>query len=105
IPLFITNLLEDKPVPVYGNGKNVRDWIYVLDHCEGIDLVLHKGEPGEIYNLGGGQEKANIDVTKIILKELDKPESMINFVQDRLGHDWRYALDFSKAAKKLGFKP
>ncbi|MFN3966323.1 MAG: dTDP-glucose 4,6-dehydratase, partial [Endomicrobiia bacterium] len=93
IPLFITNALEDKLLPVYGDGKNIRDWIYVLDNCKAIDLVLHKGKPGEIYNIGGGNEIQNIELTKKILKLLNKPESLIKFVEDRAGHDRRYSLD------------
>lgn len=104
ISLFITNLLRGKKVPLYGSGKNVRDWIYVLDNCEGIDFVLHCGKIGEIYNIGGGNEKENIELTKIILKQLNKDESWIKYVPDRLGHDWRYALDCSKI-KKLGWQP
>jgi len=104
IPLFITNLLENKKIPLYGTGKNVRDWIYVLDNCAGIDLVLHKGKIGEIYNIGGGNELTNLDITKIILRHLHKDESCIEHVQDRPGHDLRYALDCKKI-KKLGWRP
>lgn len=104
IPLFITNLLENKKVPLYGTGKNVRDWIYVLDNCSGIDVVLHKGKIGEIYNIGGGNEKTNLEITKIILKELKKDETWIEYVKDRPGHDFRYALDSSKI-KRLGWRP
>jgi dTDP-glucose 4,6-dehydratase len=104
IPLFITNLLENKKVPLYGKGLNVRDWIYVLDNCAGIDFVLHKGKLGEIYNIGGGNEKSNLDITKIILKELKKDFSFVKYVKDRPGHDFRYALDASKI-KKLGWSP
>jgi dTDP-glucose 4,6-dehydratase len=104
IPLFITNLLENKNVPVYGTGKNVRDWIYVLDHCNAIDFVLHKGDAGEIYNIGSGSEKTNIEITKKILEILRKDISMIDYVKDRLGHDFRYSLDCSKL-KNLGWKP
>lgn len=105
IPLMILNALEDKPLPVYGDGLNVRDWIYVEDHCRGIDAVLHKGKEGEVYNFGGDSEKTNIDTVKAILKLLNKPESLINFVKDRPGHDRRYAIDFSKAKRELGWKP
>lgn len=105
IPLMILNALKDKPLPIYGDGKNIRDWLYVYDHCTAIDLVLHKGKIGEIYNIGGNNEKQNIEIVKIILKELDKPESLINFVDDRLGHDRRYAIDSSKIQKELGWKP
>lgn len=102
IPLFITNALEDKPLPLYGDGLNVRDWIYVLDNCEAIDLVLHRGDPGQVYNIGGGNEHANIDMVHEILKELGKPANLIQFVKDRPGHDRRYALDCSRIAT-LGF--
>ena len=105
IPLFITNAIEDKPLPVYGDGLNVRDWLYVLDNCKAIDLVLHRGKPGEIYNIGAGNEIPNIELTKKILRILNKPESLIKFVQDRLGHDRRYSLDTSKIRKELGWKP
>ncbi|MDH7482317.1 MAG: dTDP-glucose 4,6-dehydratase [Armatimonadota bacterium] len=104
IPLFITNALEDKPLPVYGDGKQIRDWIYVLDHCEAIDLVLHKGEIGEAYNIGGGNERMNIEITKFILSHLGKPESLIKYVADRPGHDRRYALDCTKI-QALGWSP
>lgn len=104
MPLFITNLLENKKVPLYGDGLNVRDWLYVLDNCRAIDTVLHKGRPGEIYNIGGGFEIENIKLTKIILDVLGKQETMIKYVPDRLGHDRRYSLDSSKA-RKLGWKP
>jgi len=104
IPLFIINALQDKPLPVYGDGKNVRDWIYVLDNCRGIELALLKGKFGEVYNIGGGNERNNLEITRLILKLLNKPESLITFVKDRLGHDWRYSLDSSKIIK-LGWKP
>jgi len=104
MPLFITNLLEDKKVPLYGDGLNVRDWIYVLDNCSGIDLILHKGKIGEIYNIGADNEKTNKEITEIILKQLGKDESWIEHVKDRPGHDRRYALDSAKI-KKLGWKP
>ncbi len=104
IPRFITNLLEDRKVPVYGTGRNVRDWIYVLDHCRAIDFIIQKGNPGEIYNIGSGNEKMNIEITGKILELLGKNKSMIQFVEDRKGHDLRYSLDFSKI-KKLGWKP
>ena len=105
IPLMINNASQHKPLPVYGEGKNVRDWLYVKDHCYGILAVLEKGKVGEIYNLGGHNEKANIDIVKIILKELGKPESLITYVTDRKGHDLRYAIDPKKAMKELGWKP
>ncbi len=104
MPLFITNALEDQPLPVYGDGRQVRDWLYVLDHCSGIDHVLHHGAPGEIYNLGGGNERHNIDVTRAILRLLGKPESLIKYVADRPGHDRRYALNCAKA-HALGWQP
>ncbi|MCZ7380696.1 MAG: dTDP-glucose 4,6-dehydratase [Candidatus Methanoperedens sp.] len=104
IPLFITNLLENKKVPLYGTGKNVRDWIYVLDHCKAIDFILHNGSNGEIYNIGGGAEKTNIEITKKILNILGINESMIEFVKDRPGHDFRYSLDCSKL-QALGWVP
>jgi len=109
IPLFITNILKNKKVPLYGDGLNVRDWIYVLDNCEGIDFLLRKGEPGEIYNIRGGNEKSNIEITRMILKELGKKESFIEYVRDRPGHDRRYSLNDSKIqnlgwAPKLNFK-
>ena len=104
IPLFITNLLENKKVPLYGDGLNVRDWLYVFDNCSAIDLVLHKGKIGEVYNIGGGVEIPNIELTKIILKNLGKTDKMICYVSDRMGHDRRYSLDSSKV-RKLGWKP
>lgn len=103
MPLFITNLIENKKVPLYGDGKNIRDWLFVLDNCEGIDIVLHKGIIGEVYNIGGDCEKKNIDVVNLMLKALGKDESYIEYVKDRLGHDRRYSLDSSKL-KKLGWK-
>ncbi|GFP19251.1 dTDP-glucose 4,6-dehydratase [Candidatus Hakubella thermalkaliphila] len=103
ISLFVTNALDDLPLPLYGDGLNVRDWIYVLDNCEAIDVVLHKGEIGEIYNIGTGNEKSNIWITKKILEILDKPESLIQPVADRLGHDRRYSLDCSKI-RALGWQ-
>jgi dTDP-glucose 4,6-dehydratase len=105
IPRFITNLLENKKVPVYGEGKNVRDWIHVSDHVRGIDAAFHKGASGEIYNLGGGQELTNLVITKEILHLVGKDEDMIEHVTDRLGHDFRYALDSSRAAQELGWTP
>lgn len=104
IPLFILNAIQDKPLPVYGKGLNVRDWIYVLDNCTGIDTVLNKGKFGEVYNIGGGNEKSNIEITHMILDLLGKPESLITYVEDRLGHDLRYSLDSTKT-KNLGWKP
>lgn len=104
IPLFITNLMEGKKVPLYGDGLNVRDWIYVVDNCEAIWFVAEKGEIGEIYNIGGGNELPNIEITKLILKEMSKDKSWIEYVKDRLGHDRRYSLDCTKI-HKLGWKP
>ncbi|HQD27456.1 MAG TPA: dTDP-glucose 4,6-dehydratase [Methanoculleus thermophilus] len=104
IPLFVTNLLEGKKVPVYGTGKNVRDWIHVADHCRAVDFVLRHGEPGEIYNIGGGNEKSNLEITEGILKALGKDGSMVEYVPDRPGHDWRYSLDSSKL-RAMGWKP
>jgi dTDP-glucose 4,6-dehydratase len=103
IPLFITNALRNKSLPVYGDGKNVRDWLYVLDNCSAIDLVSQKGKLGEIYNVASGNEKTNLEITHLILKELKKPDSLIQFVTDRPGHDFRYSSDFEKT-KKLGWK-
>jgi len=104
IPLFITNALEDIPLPVYGDGLYIRDWIHVIDHCRALDLVLHRGKPGEIYNIGGGSERTNLEITKLILKHLEKPESLITHVKDRPGHDRRYAIDCSKLKRELGFE-
>lgn len=105
IPLMISNALEDKPLPVYGDGLNVRDWLHVEDHCAAIDLVIHHGRDGEVYNIGGHNERTNIEIVKTILHELGKPESLIRFVQDRLGHDRRYAIDASKIRQELGWEP
>jgi dTDP-glucose 4,6-dehydratase len=105
IPLMIANALRDKPLPVYGDGMNVRDWLYVRDHCQAIEVILDKGIPGEVYNIGGNNEKYNIDIVKLILAELKKPESLIAFVEDRLGHDRRYAIDASKMKNELGWSP
>jgi dTDP-glucose 4,6-dehydratase len=105
IPLMISNALENKPLPVYGDGLNIRDWLHVYDHCSAIDLVLHRGKIGEIYNIGGNNEKKNIEIVKLILQNLNKSESLINFVKDRLGHDRRYAIDSSKIQNELGWTP
>ena len=105
IPLMIANALADKPLPVYGEGKNVRDWLYVEDHCRAIDLIVRNGKVGEVYNVGGHNEKANIDIVKIILKHLGKPESLITYVADRKGHDMRYAIDPAKISRELGWEP
>ena len=104
IPLFITNLMDGKQVPVYGTGLNIRDWIYVEDHCSGIDFVMQHGKAGEIYNIGGGNELTNLEITHRILKALGKDETTIRHVEDRKGHDFRYSLDCSKL-KKMGWKP
>ena len=101
----IANALADKPLPVYGEGLNVRDWLYVEDHCKAIDLIIHKGRVGEVYNVGGHNEKQNIEIVKIICKELGKPESLITHVGDRKGHDMRYAIDPTKIHNELGWLP
>lgn len=105
IPLMIANALADKPLPVYGDGLNVRDWLYVKDHCSAIDLIIHEGRVGEVYNVGGHNEMTNIDIVKLILKGLDKPESLIKFVEDRAGHDRRYGIDPTKIHNELGWLP
>ncbi|MDY5099987.1 MAG: dTDP-glucose 4,6-dehydratase [Oscillospiraceae bacterium] len=105
IPLMIANALADKPLPVYGEGLNVRDWLYVEDHCKAIDLIIHRGRVGEVYNVGGHNEKQNIEIVKIICRELCKPESLITHVGDRKGHDMRYAIDPTKIHNELGWLP
>ncbi len=105
IPLMITNALQNKELPVYGDGMNVRDWIHVKDHCCAIDAVLRKGSGGEVYNIGGNSEFPNLDIVRLILARLDKPESLIRFVTDRPGHDRRYAMDASKLRRNLGWEP
>ncbi len=105
IPLMIANALYDKELPVYGKGENVRDWLYVEDHCSAIDLIIHKGRVGEVYNIGGHNEKTNLEVVKIILKELNKSENLIKYVTDRPGHDMRYAIDPTKIHTELGWLP
>lgn len=105
IPFFISQLLKDEKVSVYGDGKNVRDWLYVYDHCEAIDVVLHKGRLGQIYNVGGHNEKTNIEITHLILNAMGKDESYIKFVEDRLGHDRRYAISNDKITSELGWSP
>lgn len=105
IPLMITRALADEPLPVYGDGKNVRDWLYVKDHCSAIDLIIHNGKPGEVYNVGGHNECANLHVVKTVLRALDKPEGLIQFVEDRKGHDLRYAIDPTKITNSLNWSP
>ena len=105
IPLFITNLLENKNIPVYGEGLNIRDWLHVEDHCEAIDTIFHKGKIGETYCIGGECEKTNLEITKLILKEFNKDSNWIEFVEDRKGHDMRYAIDASKIKQELGWTP
>ena len=105
IPLFITNLIQDKKVPLYGQGLNVRDWLHVTDHCRGIHLVLTKGKPGDVFNIGGGRELSNLELTRVILKEMGASEERIEEVADRLGHDFRYSLKIEKITKQLGYKP
>ncbi len=105
IPFFITKLLKGEKVPVYGDGLNVRDWLYVYDHCEAIDTVLNKGKEGEVYNIGGHNEKTNMEITRLILDAMGKDESSIEYVQDRLGHDRRYAIANDKIQKELGWEP
>lgn len=105
IPLMIANALADKPLPVYGEGKNVRDWLYVDDHCKAIDLIIRKGRVGEAYNIGGHNEMSNIEIVRLICKALDKPESLITYVTDRKGHDMRYAIDPTKIHHELGWLP
>jgi len=105
IPLMIINALNDKDLPIYGDGLNIRDWLHVEDHCQAIDLVLHKGRNGEVYNVGGNNERTNIDIVKTILKHLNKPESLMKFVKDRPGHDRRYAIDATKLRNELGWSP
>ncbi|MBY0063437.1 dTDP-glucose 4,6-dehydratase [Priestia aryabhattai] len=105
IPLMVTNALEGKELPIYGDGKNVRDWLHVKDHCAAIDLVIHKGEPGEIYNVGGHNERTNNEIVHLIVEKLNAPKQLIKFVEDRLGHDRRYAIDPTKLTTELGWKP
>ena len=105
IPLFITNLIQDKKVPLYGQGLNVRDWLHVTDHCRGINLVLTKGRPGDVFNIGGGRELSNLELTRVILQAMGASEERIEKVADRLGHDFRYSLNIGKIEKELGYKP
>ena len=105
IPLMINNCTNNKPMPVYGDGMQIRDWLHVYDHCDAIDIVLHNGENGEVYNIGGNNEKANIEIVKMIIAAFGKPESLIKFVKDRPGHDRRYAIDNTKITTELGWKP
>jgi dTDP-glucose 4,6-dehydratase len=105
IPLFVTNIMADQQVPVYGDGQQIRDWIHVLDHCRGVEAAWRAGKSGEVYNFGGRCEMANLALTKLLLKLLGKPETLIKYVADRLGHDRRYAIDCSKAERELGWRP
>ena len=105
IPLMIVNALHDKPLPVYGKGINIRDWLYVEDHCRAVDPIIHNGRVGEVYNIGGHNEMSNIDIVKLICRELNKPESLITYVTDRKGHDLRYAIDPTKIQQELGWQP
>lgn len=105
LPLFICNLMADQPVPVYGDGQQVRDWIHVLDHCRAVELIWRRGRAGEIYNIGGESERTNLDMTRLLLYTLGKPESLIRYVADRPGHDRRYAIDCSKLKRELGWRP
>ena len=102
---MIANCLNDKPLPVYGKGENVRDWLYVEDHCRAIDMIIHKGEGGEVYNIGGHNERTNLQVVKTIIQALGKSESLITYVTDRPGHDMRYAIDPTKIKNDLGWEP
>lgn len=105
IPLMITNLIKDRPIPIYGEGRNIRDWLFVEDNCKAIDIILHKGRIGEAYNVGGNSEMRNIDLARAVIKIMDKKDEMITFVKDRPGHDFRYALDISKVEMELGWRP
>ena len=104
IPLFITNAFDNIPVPLYGEGLNIRDWLHVMDHCRGIDVVIERGQTGEVYNIGGGNEVRNVDLTHMLLRFAERPESLIKNVQDRKGHDQRYSLDTAKL-RALGWQP
>ena len=105
IPLFITNLIDGCKVPIYGNGQNVRDWLHVDDHCRAVHAVLTRGKSGEIYNIGGGKELSNLELTAMILAEMPAPEDSIEYVEDRLGHDQRYSVEASKIERELGITP
>ncbi|WP_371017762.1 dTDP-glucose 4,6-dehydratase [Pseudalkalibacillus sp. JSM 102089] len=105
IPLMVTNALEDKELPIYGDGNNIRDWLHVKDHCSAIDLVIHNGDSGEVYNVGGHNERTNNEIVKIVVENLGVSESLITYVEDRLGHDKRYAIDPTKITEKLGWQP
>jgi len=105
IPLMISKALADEPLPIYGDGLNIRDWLYVEDHCSAIDLVIHQGRVGEVYNIGGNNERTNLYIVQTILEELGKSESLITYVQDRPGHDRRYGIDPTKTMTELGWKP
>ena len=105
IPLMIANALADKELPVYGDGLNIRDWLYVEDHCSAIDLVLHQGRNGEVYNIGGNNERTNVQIVKTILEQLDKPQALIRYVKDSPGHDRRYGINATKIRQELGWQP
>jgi dTDP-glucose 4,6-dehydratase len=105
IPLVISKALNNQAIPIYGKGENIRDWLYVDDHCEAIDIIIKKGNIGEVYNIGGHNEKTNLEVVKLILNYLNKPETLISYVKDRAGHDLRYAIDPTKISKELGWLP
>ena len=105
IPLMVTNAIEGKELPIYGDGKNIRDWLHVKDHCSAIDLVIHNGKPGEIYNIGGHNERTNNEIVHLIVKELGVSGNLIKYIEDRLGHDRRYAIDPTKIMNELGWKP
>jgi dTDP-glucose 4,6-dehydratase len=102
---MVVNALNEKELPVYGNGRNVRDWIFVEDHCRGIVTVAERGSTGEVYNLGGGSEKENIEIVRTICRHIGRPETLIRFVKDRPGHDFRYSMDYSKISRELGWAP
>jgi dTDP-glucose 4,6-dehydratase len=105
IPLMVINTLKGKPLPIYGNGQNIRDWLHVKDHCSAVDLVIQKGKPGEVYNIGGSNERTNIEIVELIIESLGASKELITYVSDRLGHDYRYAIDSSKIQHTLGWKP
>jgi len=105
IPLFVTNALADEPLPLYGDGCQVRDWMHVVDHCRALDVIVRRGRAGETYNVGGGNERRNVDVATLILETLGKPQTLLRHIEDRPGHDRRYAIDASKTARELGWAP